>query len=111
MSSPTFTVSITGRAERDLHGIADYYAENYSLDEALALIDTFRVKIATLEKFPERGAIPNEVRSLGIRDFRQAIVPPFRIFYLVDAQTVSVVMIADGRRDIESLLRQRLIGV
>ena len=111
MSSPPFTVSITERAERDLLRIANYYAENVSLDDALAIVDGIRTKIATLEAFPERGAIPNEVRTVEIRDFRQAIVPPFRIFYLVDARTVSVMMIADGRRDIESLLRHRLIGV
>ena len=104
-----FSVVITCRAERDLRAIAAYYADHGAIDEAFALIDAIRAKIGSLEQFPERGAVPDEVRGLGIGDFHHAIVRPFRIFYLVSESAVSVVMIADARRDLQSLLQQRLI--
>lgn len=110
MSRPRHTVSISTRAEGDLRRIADYYAETRSIDDAVEMIDAITGQIARLEQFPERGAVPNEVRDLEIGDYRQAIVRPFRIFYLVDDVAVTIVMIADGRRDIGSLLRERLIG-
>jgi toxin ParE1/3/4 len=105
-----FTVAISERAEQDLRRIANYHAEHRSLDEAIALVGKVRAKIASLEEFPERGAIPVEIRALGIGDYRQTLIRPYRIFYLVNAATVTVVMIADGRRDLDSLLSERLIG-
>jgi toxin ParE1/3/4 len=110
MNSRRFTVSISAKAERDLRQIGHYYAEHRSLDEALALVEKVRAKIASLEEFPERGAIPDQIRTLGIGDYRQTLVGPFRIFYLVGAGAVSIVLIADGRRDLDALLDERLIG-
>lgn len=35
---------------------------------------------------------------------------PFRIIYRVSEDQVFIMLIADGRRDMETLLRQRLLG-
>ena len=110
MSAIRYKVSISTKAEHDLRRIALYYAENRSIDDAEALLDSIIGQISSLERYPERGPIPDEVRTLGIGDYRQAIVHPFRIFYLVDQDRVTIVVIADGRRDIVSLLADRLVG-
>jgi toxin ParE1/3/4 len=44
------------------------------------------------------------------RDFRQLGLAPYRIIYRVIAQEVFVLLIADGRRDMQGLLERRLLG-
>jgi len=106
----TFEVSITHGAERDLEDIHAYLAVHRGTDEADLLLDAFLAKIETLECYPLRGSIPSELDALGIRDFRQIILPPHRIIYRVIDSRVFIVLIADGRRDMQSLLERRLLG-
>ena len=63
-----------------------------------------------LERFPHRGAIPAELERLGIGDFRQTLLAPYRIVYRVVADSVYIMLIADGRRDLQALLERRLLG-
>ena len=107
MSPGHFIVTISSNAEEDLRAIADFVARERSLDEAIALVDSITVKIDPLERFPMRGPVPDEVRSFGEDDFRQMFVGPYRIFYVVEDQKVTIVMVADGRREMFALLRQR----
>jgi toxin ParE1/3/4 len=47
---------------------------------------------------------------LGIRDFRQVILRPYRIIYRALDDAVVITLIADGRRDIQSLPARRLLA-
>jgi len=47
---------------------------------------------------------------LGIHDFREVFFKPYRIIYRVDRNTVYVYLVADGRRDMQTLLSRRLIN-
>lgn len=110
MSSSKFKVSISRLAERDLRQIAFYISEHGGPEEAIKLIEAIENKIASLEGFPERGGIPSEIRSLGLSKYRQTLLSPYRIFYRVGRDAVTITLIADGRRDILTLLRDRLSG-
>ena len=111
MSAERFLVSISAKAEQDLRTLADFVARDRSIDDAIELVDSIRLKIDTLEQFPNRGSIPEETRALGETDFRQIFVGPYRIFYLVGGRQVTIFLIADGRRDMVALLTQRLTSV
>jgi toxin ParE1/3/4 len=73
-------------------------------------IDRIEGTIAGLGIFPERGAYPRELLALGIRDYRETFFKPYRIIYRVQGARVYVYVIADGRRDMQSLLARRLLG-
>ena len=45
----------------------------------------------------------------GIRNWRELIVKPYRIIYRIDEDTVNVLAVLDGRRDLQDLLLERLI--
>lgn len=107
---PAYEVRLTQGAEDDLEAIYDYVAEHRSAEEASALLDALLAKVGTLEQFPERGAVPGELATLGIRDFRQLLSAPYRLVYRVVGKKVFVSLIADGRRDMQTLLQQRLLG-
>ncbi len=105
-----FEVELTQGAEDDLEAIYDYLAENRSAGDAAALLDAFIDRIATLERFPLRCNVPKELDALGIREFRQILLQPYRLIYRVAGSTVFVLVIADGRRDMQALLERRLLG-
>jgi toxin ParE1/3/4 len=47
--------------------------------------------------------------SLGIREYREVFFKPYRIIYRVMDKNVYVLLIVDGRRDMQSLLQWRLL--
>ena len=57
---------------------------------------------------PEQ-AHPAELVALGIREYRETSFKPYRILYHVDGARVFVSLVADGRRDLQSLLARRLL--
>jgi toxin ParE1/3/4 len=89
----TYEVVLTKDAERDLEEI-----------------DRLSEAAEALRMSPDRGAHVNELRSLGISEYRQILFKPYRLIYRVHAKQVVVYVVADGRRDMESLLACRLLG-
>jgi len=63
-----------------------------------------------LSEFPERGACPQELLAIGIREYRDFFFKPYRIIYRVMDKNVYVLLIVDGRLDKQSLLQRRLLG-
>ena len=110
MASKGFEVELTHGAEQDIEAITDSVAENGSPEIAGKLLDAILAKVEALEKFPLRGSIPKELAALGIRDYRQLLLKPYRLIYRVDGSKVVVTVIADGRRDLQALLERRLLG-
>ena len=45
----------------------------------------------------------------GIREYREIFFKPYRIIYRVMENNVYVLAIADGRRDMRTLLQRRLL--
>lgn len=110
MPAEKFAVELTRGAEDDLEAIHGYMASNRSIEDADQLLDEFLISVETLEHFPQRGAVPKELDALGIRDFRQILLRHFRVIYRIIGTKVLVLIIADGRRDMQGLLERRLLG-
>ncbi len=110
MSPLRFQVLLTEGAERDLEALYGYIAEFDQPANADHVLDRLLQAVESLETFPERGAYPKELIALGIREYRQTAFKPYRVIYRVLGQQVFVYLIADGRRDMQSLLARRLLG-
>lgn len=110
MPKPKYEVALTAGAEADLEALHDYMAETRSPEQADRLLNEILAAVESLEAWPERGAVPKELEALGIREFRQILVSPYRLIYRVIGMVVYVSVIADGRRDMQALLEQRLLG-
>ncbi len=102
-------VRLTLGAENDLEALYRYAVEPRSAAQAADLLDEIQSAIETLASFPNRGATPQELAILGVREYRQIIVSRYRIIYRVLDGVVYVLIIADGRRDMQSLLERRLL--
>jgi len=105
-----YTVSIDGGAEQDLREIAAYIAQRDSLQGAAEVAANIERQIGQLATFPNRGAHPLELLDYGNRDFREIHFKPYRILYRVLEKEVVIVLIADGRRDMRTLLARRLLA-
>ena len=105
----TIEVFLTDDALLDLQDIADYLSATESTDVASRIVGKIEEACVRLAEFPNRGAIPHELSELGMRDFRQVFFKPYRIIYEVEKDRAVVYVIADGRRDMRTLLRRRLL--
>jgi len=106
----TYEVVLTKDAERDLEDIYRYIAEHDPPINADHVLDRLLQATETLRTSPDRGSCPNELRSLGISEYRQVVFKPYRLIYRIHAQLVVVYVVTDGRRDMQSLLTRRLLG-
>lgn len=109
-TSARFEVLLTAGAEQDLEAIHDYIAEFDSVANANHVLDQLMAAVAHLSLFPERGSYPKELVALGIKEYRQTMFKPYRVIYRVSGRQVIIYLIADGRRDMQSVLARRLLG-
>lgn len=102
-------VVLVASAADDLFDIHRYVETNDSPERADALLDRLEQVIAGLSSFPERGHFPPELERIGIREYREVHFKPYRIIYAIHGDTVTVHCVLDGRRDMHTLLHQRLL--
>lgn len=107
--SEHFEVRYTRLATRDIEMLHDWATANRSAQHATEMLDSMMTAIESLEIYPFRGSVPPEVAELGRSDVRQLSMPPYRLIYEIVDQSVIVMLIADARRDMRTLLRQRLM--
>ncbi|XVJ71167.1 MAG: type II toxin-antitoxin system RelE/ParE family toxin [Rhizobacter sp.] len=109
-TSAKFEVLLTEGAEQDLEAIYDYISEFDCVANANHVLDALLDVVQSLSRFPERGSYPKELVSLGIKEYRQTFFKPYRLIYRVTGSQVIIYLIADGRRDMQTVLSRRLLG-
>ena len=102
-------VNLSASAERDLSLLVGYIAEGDSLDKAEHVLGKLTSLIESLAEHAELGVVVNELRAIGITQYQQLVWKPYRVVYEIVGDTVFVMVIADGRRDMQTLLQQRLL--
>jgi toxin ParE1/3/4 len=113
-------IEFTAGAERDLVQLLEFIEEHDSAQRALYVMERLEALISTLTEDPDRGAVVRELSALGLREYRQVIWKPrltcrllgetYRVIYQLRSSTVYILLIVDGRRDLQTLLQQRLLG-
>jgi toxin ParE1/3/4 len=76
---------------------------------ALKILKRIKQKAANLYTLPERGRIVPELQDQGILQYRELIIPPWRLIYRIAEQKVYVLSVIDSRRNVEDILLNRLI--
>ena len=105
-----YQVFFTGYAQRDLEDLYEYVAIHDSQVKADFLLNRIEQKISELSSLPERGTQIHELRMIGIKEYREIFFKPYRIIYRIIGKSVYIYLLADGRRDMITLLQQRLLG-
>jgi len=104
-----YRVRWTKTASDDLETILDYIAANDGPPAAEKILERIASAAERLRTSCRRGRVVPELKDLGITLYRELIVPPWRIVYRIEGRDVLVLAALDGRRDMESLLLDRLL--
>ena len=102
-------VHLTKDAARDLEEICDYIDRHDAPARADHVLEQVENTFHSLSEHPQRGNSPKELLDIGIREYREIFFKPYRIIYRVVGDNVYVLVIADGRRDMQALLQRRLL--
>jgi len=100
-------VRLPRMAERDLEEIVDWIAVHDSPAHAEHVFAELVRVIESLANCAERGIRLAELPS-GIDSFRQLFFKPYCVIYRVEAESVIVFVVADVRRNLQSLLLRRI---
>lgn len=104
----SFDVFITHDAEADIEAIYQYIARAEGVEQANSIEDRLMAAILSLEQTHARSKIAAELLDLGLTEFRELQLAPWRIFYCINQQAVSVVAVYDSRRNLVELLQRRM---
>ena len=104
-----YSVIIDRDAEDDLFDIYTYSALNDSIERADRLFSSLRRTCFKLKTLPLRGNISLELFDVGVVEFREIHHTPYRIIYSIESSTVYIHCVLDRRRDIQTILQERLL--
>ena len=103
-----FEVLWTDAARLDLERIVEFIAEE-SPANALGALHRLKRRCRALTTMPERGRIVPEARAVDVFTYRELIEGPWRIVYRYEVDRVHVMAVLDARRELSSLLLERLV--
>ncbi|MDR2892641.1 MAG: type II toxin-antitoxin system RelE/ParE family toxin [Deltaproteobacteria bacterium] len=108
----SWKVVTTRLADQDILGIIAFIGERERPDMAEIILEKFIQARDSLSKLPERGRIPPEMKKISILSYREIQAAPYRMVYQVNQanHTVYIHLVADGRRNMAELLKERLLG-
>ena len=106
--NPKHQVVWAGVAENDLKEIIDYISLN-SPQNALKILQKIKNKASSLYTLPEKGRIVPELQDQGISQYRELVVPPWRLIYRISERKIYILSVIDSRQNVEDILLKRLI--
>lgn len=104
-----YKVIIDPQAKLDLKDIFIFVSVNDSIQSAYKLLDALEETCLKLERIPERGHIPLELRPTGIKKYLEIHYKPYRIIYEIEKNLIYIHCVIDGRRNIQEVLSNRFL--
>ena len=105
----SFSVLLTDDAVRDLEELYDYIDHHDVPGKADYVLEQIEKVFSSLSENPRRGVYPKELVSIGIKEYREIFFKPYRIIYRIIEKNIFVLLIVDGRRNMQELLQRRLL--
>ena len=102
-------ILVAREAEDDLVDLHGWLAARESVERADEVLDRIQSACAGLRRLPSRGHVTPELARVGVFDFRELHVGPYRIIYEMGDRVVWILAVLDGRRDIQEVLVRRLL--
>lgn len=105
------SVRFTKTARADLAEIYRFIKRRDGAERAKGVLKRIVESTQMLASQPGADPIPPELEPLGLTEYRQLVSAPYRVVYSVEGDTVYVMVVADGRRDFQSLLKRRMLQI
>jgi toxin ParE1/3/4 len=104
-----FKVHVTRHAEEDISAVLDYLLTQDAVEAAADLWQRFEDAFASLKQYPARGHVPPELLEYPDKRIRELHVGVYRLIYRYFEQDVYILFVADGRRNIQDSLLERVL--
>jgi len=105
-----YEVRYLASARDNLYDLLRFLTERESPNRARDVLNRIRKLCSELQAMSQRGHVPTELAEMGSRKFLELHFKSYRIIYQVSDRIVYIHLICDGRRDMQSLLRRRLLS-
>ena len=106
--NPMRQVIWTDTAENDLKRIIGYISIN-NPNNALKILQKIKNKASNLYTLSAKGRVVPELQEQGISQYRELVVPPWRLIYRIAELEIYVLSVIDSRQNVEDILLNRLI--
>ena len=106
--NPKYKVIWANTAEADLKDIIEYISID-NPQNALKILKKIKQRASELYALPERGRIVPELQDQGILQYREIVIPPWRLVYRIAERKVFVLSLIDSRRNVEDILFKRFV--
>ncbi len=106
--NPKYKIIWTNVAENDLKNIIEYISVD-SPQNALKILKKIKQKATNLYTLPERDRIVPELQDQGVLQYRELVIPPWRLIYRTSERKIFVLSVIDSRQNVEDILLKRLI--
>ncbi|MGD0547958.1 MAG: type II toxin-antitoxin system RelE/ParE family toxin [Terracidiphilus sp.] len=103
-----YPVRITSAAWRNLEELHNWIAEHDSPEKADYVLDQLSEVAESIAALPQHGSRPKELPKGMGAEYRQVFFKPYRVIYEIKHDEIVIHLIADGRRNLQSLLMRRL---
>ena len=110
MSSPEFKVRWTDNAGRDLAEIVASFDRRAGAEVSQRVFERLTTQADTLSEMPRRGRVVPESLYADPEEWRELIVRPYRLIYLIINKTVWVTGVFDARRNIDETVFSRIVA-
>ena len=104
-----FRVTWAPIAERDLTQVIEFIRDHDGVSPARSILRRIRERAETLRDNPSRCRYVPELKAIGVSDYRELIVGPYRVMFRQGEDSVVVLAVLDGRRDLEETLVRRAL--
>lgn len=105
-----YKVEWTKGAERSLDEILNFIIENDGINIAYKIYQKIKKQSSSLKVDPNLGTPVKELKSLQ-KNYKQLIIKPWKIIYIINNDIVNILLIIDSRRDLEELLYEMIISI
>ncbi|MDR0376469.1 MAG: type II toxin-antitoxin system RelE/ParE family toxin [Spirochaetaceae bacterium] len=89
--------------------IISWYKYNAGKNIAQKIYTKINSQIKKLKKTPGIGRPAQILKDIGVNGYRQLIQDNWIVYYRIEGQTINIVSIIDGRRNLEEILYKKII--
>jgi len=103
-----YFVKWTAPAREDVNEIIDHISLT-NLNYSVKLMDMIEEKVEKLKTSPKSYRIVPELEKYGYLMYREIIVEYWRVMYKIENKYVYIMLVIDGRRNLEDILLKKMI--
>ena len=103
-----YNIKCASPALDDLDEIIEYISKT-NLTYSIKVMDKIYEQVSKLDMYPERYRIVPELEKYGYLIYRQLIVDYWKVIYKIEGNIVYIMLIIDGRRNIEDIILKKLL--